>query len=332
MKKILNKYEKKLFKKAGVQAVGIGFKTKGNVTSNIKSIIISVDYKKPLETLKKKDKIPMVLDGILTDVVETGTIKALHTKKHRPALGGTSIGHIDITAGTLGCLVQRNSKTFILSNNHVLACSNEAKIGDSIIQPGAYDNGKYPEDYIATLADFVPIEIGGLLSNCPIGNLIKNICNSLAKLIRSHTRLIAVKTQEGDGNLVDCAIALPLDLNLVTPEIMEIGTIKDVCTAELGMAIKKSGRTTGLTHGTIEQTDVTVNVQYGEGKIAIFKDQLMAGNMCAGGDSGSVILTEDNYLTGLLFAGSDTSTIINRIDNVFSLLKLTGVTKAEDLK
>jgi len=95
--------------------------------------------------------------------------------------------------------------------------------------------------------------------------------------------------------------------------------------------IKKSGRTTGLTHGVIEQTNVTVNVQYGEGKIAKFEDQLMAGKMCAGGDSGNAVLTEDNKLVGLLFAGSENSTVINRIENVFDLLKLTDTAKPENL-
>lgn len=331
MKKILKANEKKLFKKTGVQAVGLGFKKKDGITSNIKSLIVSVDKKLPLGLIKKKNRIPMVIDGVLTDVVETGIIKAMHTKKHRPALAGTSIGHVDITAGTFGCLVKRKSGIFILSNNHVLACSNEAKLGDPIIQPGAYDNGKYPEDHIANLEDFVYIEIGGLESLCPIGNLIKNICNFLAKCIGSKTRFSTIKLQSKKANLVDCAIAKPVDLKMVTPEIMEIGLIKEVISAQLDMKIKKSGRTTGLTHGVIEQTNVTVNVQYGEGKIAKFEDQLMAGKMCAGGDSGSAVLTEDNKLVGLLFAGSENSTVINRIENVFDLLKLTDTAKPEDL-
>lgn len=92
---------------------------------------------------------------------------------------------------------------------------------------------------------------------------------------------------------------------------------------ELGMAIKKSGRTTGLTTGEIQQVDVTVNVQYGAGRIARFSDQLLAGAMSQGGDSGSAILDNGNKLVGLLFAGSDSTTIINRMENVFSGLGLS---------
>jgi hypothetical protein len=89
------------------------------------------------------------------------------------------------------------------------------------------------------------------------------------------------------------------------------------------MAIKKSGRTTGLTNGIIEQIDVTAQVSYGTNKTAIFTNQLLAGAMSQGGDSGSAVLDDNNNLVGLLFAGSDSTTIINRIENVFSLLDVT---------
>jgi hypothetical protein len=71
------------------------------------------------------------------------------------------------------------------------------------------------------------------------------------------------------------------------------------------------------------QVDVTVNVQYGPGQTAQFSDQLLAGPMSQGGDSGSAVLDNNNRLIGLLFAGSENSTIINRIEHVFSELGLT---------
>ena len=89
------------------------------------------------------------------------------------------------------------------------------------------------------------------------------------------------------------------------------------------MPLQKSGRTTGYTTGQVEQVDVTVNVQYGAGRIALFSDQLLAGAMSQGGDSGSAVLDDRRRLVGLLFAGSDNTTIINRIQNVFEALQLT---------
>jgi hypothetical protein len=259
-----------------------------------------------------------------TDVIETGVIRALQspTEKHRPAPGGVSIGHRDITAGTLGCLVKKDGRSVILSNNHVLANSNAAEIGDPILQPGPYDGGRYPEDHIADLEQFVPINISGLPSECPIATGTANFLNSIARLFGSNVQLQAIDRQQTE-NLVDAAIAGPLNPEDVKDEILQIGTIQGAAEGILGMAIKKSGRTTGLTTGEIQQVDVTVNVQYGEGQIAQFTDQLMAGAMSQGGDSGSAVLDESNHLVGLLFAGSDTTTIMNRIQNVFSALDVS---------
>ncbi len=321
VKKTLTNHRLQLLEQSNVIAVGAGYKvTGGQKTSNL-GIVCSVTKKVAPSQLSSKDLVPPTLDGVLTDVIETGVIRALQspTEKHRPAPGGVSIGHRDITAGTLGCLVKKNARLVILSNNHVLANSNAAEIGDPVLQPGPHDGGRYPEEHIADLEQFVPLQFSGLPSECPIATGIAGFLNRIADLLGSSVRLQAIDRQQKE-NLVDAAIARPLNPEDVKKVILQIGTIQGVAEGTLGMAIKKSGRTTGLTSGEIQQVDVTVNVQYGEGKIAQFKDQLMAGAMSQGGDSGSAVLDESNQLVGLLFAGSDTSTIINRIQNVFSEL------------
>lgn len=311
----------KLHSKPNVVAVGVGYKKiKGRKTSVI-SIICSVEKKVPSSQLSDQDLIPRIVGGYMTDVVETGRIKALRTDRVRPAPGGVSIGHVDITAGTLGCLVKRDGKTFILSNNHVLANSNDAKIGDPILQPGTYDGGKYPDDHIANLADFVPISFDGDSSSCPIAKGIVSLLNVIAKVFGSSVRMKAISKQATE-NLVDAAIAEPINIEDVSKEILEIGTVQGVLQGELGMQIQKSGRTTGWTTDTIDQVGVSVKVQYDTNQYAYFTDQLVAGAMSAGGDSGSAVLDLDNNLIGLLFAGSDSITIINRIENVFSALNI----------
>ena len=89
------------------------------------------------------------------------------------------------------------------------------------------------------------------------------------------------------------------------------------------MSVKKNGRTTEFTTGEILQVDLTVDVDYREAGVARFTDQLLAGPMSAGGDSGSAVLNDDDEIVGLLFAGSDTTTIINPIQAVFSALGVT---------
>ncbi len=321
LKGILQENRNQLLTRANVVAAGIGYKvSEGKKTSTL-SIICSVGQKLPQSKLSARDMIPSSIGGLPTDVVQTGVIRALqsHSARYRPAPGGVSIGHRDITAGTLGCLVKKGGELFILSNNHVLANSNAAQIGDPILQPGPYDGGRFPDDHIANLEAFVPISFIGGPSGCSTASGIADFLNSIARVMGSDARMQAITTQAED-NLVDAAIARPLNPNDVKDEILKIGTLQGTAAGELGMAIKKSGRTTALTTGEIQQVNVTSTVQYGENKTAIFTDQLLAGAMSQGGDSGSAVLDSNNRLIGLLFAGSENSTIINRIENVFSAL------------
>jgi len=327
---VLQEARQELANKPNVVATGIGYKIVNGKPTKELAIIVSVASKQSKKALSAKELVPQTVGGIQTDVYPTGIIYAFQdpTGKFRPAPGGVSIGHINITAGTLGCLVQKEGKIYILSNNHVLANSNDGNIGDPILQPGPADGGSYPEDLIAKLSDFIPIhwdnEGNGGTSPCKVAGATASVLNAIAALLGSKTRLQPQKVARAaaQDNLVDCALAEPLDENDVKNEILHIGTISGVAEGTLGLNIQKSGRTTGYTTGSIQQIDVTVQVSYGSNKTATFVDQLMAGNMSAGGDSGSAILNKDKEIVGLLFAGSSNSTIINRIQNVFEALKV----------
>lgn len=321
----LERTRQDLLSKPNVISVGVGYKvSKGQRTSEI-SIVCSVEQKKPKAALSSKDLIPQTINGVSTDVVETGQIRAFgNTTKQRPALGGDSIGHYAITAGTLGCIVKKSGQLMILSNNHVLANSNDAKEGDAILQPGAYDGGTM-EDQIAILNTWVPvsfIEDGIPGTDCSIANGVASFLNALASVFNRTSRLRAYST-EALTNLVDAALAKPIVDSDVSERIRGIGRVSNIDEATLGMEVQKQGRTTGLTKGLIEQIDVTTQVSYGTGKTAIFTDQLIitssSGSFSQPGDSGSAVLS-GSKLIGLLFAGSDTVTVVNRIQNVFEAL------------
>jgi hypothetical protein len=324
----------------GAVAIGRGEKRTGGKPTGKEAIIVNVPQKFHPMKLSKNQLVPKRLDGNLLDVNPVGILKApqpvldvfpqSNTEKERPFRCGGSIGHKDITAGTGGCIVRRNGVKFILSNNHVLANSNAGEIGDAIYQPGPYDDGT-EEDKIGELHDFIPIHFMGEETGCLATKAAAatlrgpaNVWNRGAKKGKRKSRIeVRAIVPQADFNLVDCATCLPTSVDLISEEIIDIGSIEGIWPAELGTAIKKSGRTTGLTTGEIQQVDVTANVQYGAGQIAVFTDQLLAGAMSQGGDSGSAVVTTDNLLTGLLFAGSDSTTIINRIENVFSALKIS---------
>lgn len=330
VRKLLRDVHPELFQKANVVATGVGYKSVQGKKTDELSIICSVATKQSKQSLSSKDILPSTVQGVPVDVNATGIIYAQQspTDKFRPAPGGVSVGHFQITAGTLGIWVRKNNKYYILSNNHVLANSNDGSVGDAILQPGPYDGGINPADQIATLSEFVQIQFEGSGggSSCPIAKLFASVLNGAAAVVGSSTRLtptlVSASTQAAN-NLVDCAIAEPLNQNDVRNEILNIGVVSQTAEATLGMSVKKMGRTTGFTTGTILQVDVTSSVSYGTGKTAVFTDQLMAGAMSQGGDSGSAVVSSDNKLVGLLFAGSTSTTIINRIQNVFSALNIS---------
>ena len=261
--------------------------------------------------------LPPAVDGVPIVVLVTGEIKALKgppggsgggggpsfdpTIKHRPAPNGVSIGHPDITAGTLGCIVADAGKTYILSNNHVMANENQASINDDIYQPGPYDGGQ-ASDAIARLSAFKPIVFS-----------------------------------TSANNVIDAAIAEvnSADVTGAThPDANSYGApLSTTVEAAIRMQVQKYGRTTQHTSGKVQGINATVNIGYDSGT-ARFVNQIVigGGNYSAGGDSGSLIVAQkgqdDRKPVGLLYAGGFNVTIANPIDDIlseFSVQVVSGI-------
>ena len=233
----------------------------------------------------------------------------------RPIPLGTSGGSIRDNSwsfccgGTLGALVQDSQGVqYILSNNHVLARGNRGLIREAIIQPGLIDQEpaclKDKNDAVANLSDFVPISFR------------KNTINRVDAAV--------AEVQSGKVNS--------------SGSILNMGEVSTVTTVPVpGMSVKKNGRTTDLTFGTITAVDVTVDIQYtrqcGVSKfprIARFSGQIMIGpiGFSAGGDSGSLIVEDCSphpRAVGLLFGGSSSHTLANSINDVLSQMGVSIV-------
>ena len=257
--------------------------------------------------------LPVSLDGVPVTVHVTGRIMALSdpTKRKRPAPMGYSVGHPAITAGTIGARVRDAlGRVYILSNNHVLANSNGASIGDPAYQPGPFDGGT-SADQIATLSDFQVIAFNGANNSVDAAIAL----SSVAVLDN------AVPSDDGYG----------MPNSAIFGDANGDGVFDDR-NALLGLNVQKYGRTTRLTHGQITGVNATVTVCYAASdfvctKSARFVDQLIISpaGFSNGGDSGSLIVTDDANLNpvGLLFAGSATITIANRIDVVLNRFGVT---------
>lgn len=284
-----------------VVGIGIGRKVKnGKVISGV-AIRFYVAHKVPANAVPKADAVPPTIDGVPTDVVETGRFFAQATpiarRRLRPAKGGCSIGFQGngfVMAGTLGCLVTDGQKRFILSNNHVIANENALPLNSPIFQPGQLDNGVVPGDRIAKLSKMI----------------------KLLKLPQD--------------NHVDAAIAELDKNNLASPRILaKVGKLASGVTIPSAeeMAVHKHGRTTAYTTGKVIDIAADVNVQYDFG-VARFVDQIVIkgddGAFSDSGDSGSLVVArQSNRATGLLFAGSSSHTIANHVDQALTALGVT---------
>lgn len=246
-------------------------------------------------------KIPSNIQGIETRIIETGEIKALPLSvtamevsrmlKYRPAQPGVSVGNVGVSAGTLGAIVRDNltGKIGILSNAHVLVSNPMYSTMDDyrVTQPGIYDGA------------------------------------NISDVIGSTIRWITINPY--DNNYVDCALAIvdnPADIN---DEIIELGRITGVGEPIQNMRVIKSGRSSGVTEGTIIDTKADIKVGY-KGFTAQFVNQCICTSIGIPGDSGSLVLDKsNNNAVALLFAGSDSITIITPISRVLSNLNVSFI-------
>ena len=319
-----------LFQKSNVTSVGCGYHVtkKGKKKTKELGIIVGVTEKLPEVGLMSADVVPQTLDGIPVKVQEVGIIRAHEvdpTARHRPVFPGISVGHYQITAGTIGCVVVKNGEDMILSNNHVLANSNNASIGDPIWQPGVHDGGS-SSDQIGSLAHFIPITMdfsggdpGGGNPTCPFAKKAASVANAAAKVLGRSHRLVAYNPQ-AEPNKVDAALArLTVPYTKEVPRIgIPTGTLEPI----LDMPVQKFGRTTLYTTGTVTQIYMTVRVSYGGTNIATFEDQIATTEISAGGDSGSTVYDMNGNLVALLFAGSTGMTICSPISFVLDALDI----------
>lgn len=282
---VQERYTDRLMGLDGVEGVALGLDVNGKPA-------IKVFTSKP-----DAAGLPKELDGFSVEAELTGKFFALGAPlsgRYRPVPIGVSVANNgECAAGTIGCVVEKAGKKYILSNNHVLARENLASIGEAIVQPGRYDNkpkcaNRVADDKIADLSEFVALKF------------------------------------DSTDNTVDAAIAelSTADFTCATLPGFYGPPGATLVTASVGLAIKKVGRTSGLTNGSVVAVNATINVNYGTPGVARFVGQIVTSkHFSKAGDSGSLVVTDDgsNNPVGLLFAGSGNGlTILNPIGEVLN--------------
>jgi hypothetical protein len=230
---------------------------------------------------------------------------------------------ITCCGGTLGSLVTRDGTQYILSNNHVLAKTDTAALGDPIVQPGLIDAGLTPDTKcdasqaatVANLSQFVNLEAENSASS-------SNIDAAIAQVVAGRVDPL--------GNILFLGGAA--DSNGVPlPGAPNAGA---GVAATLGMAVAKSGRSTGLTCSSVLSVSIDTSVEYNkscDGTGAKFTVEynnqvdVTGGDFGAEGDSGSLIVTQDTTdPVALLYAGSDTDVVANPVSQVLAFFSSGG--------
>ncbi len=213
----------------------------------------------------------------------------------------------DCCGGTLGALVEDTAHNqYILSNNHVLAESDQAMIGDTIDQPGLIDNGCVPLSHAGSLLR----PVGALKFYVPLATSQSNVDAALAAVLSGaidHTgSILQLEAPKPNASVRPG--------NPLGPAPPVAGTGEPLNASNLGdIQLAKSSRTTGLTCSTVETVDLSVRVDYFKdcaesqpyysktfsGQIGIAGDKFSDS-----GDSGALIVDAGNAQpVGLFFAG-----------------------------
>ncbi|HTQ97569.1 MAG TPA: hypothetical protein VMH89_12240 [Candidatus Acidoferrum sp.] len=210
--------------------------------------------------------------------------------------------------GTLGSLVQRNGTYFILSNNHVLARSDAASIGDAITQPDLIDANcsTVGTTTVGNLTQYVNLEAGTSNADAAIAQIVSG-------------------TVDTSGSILSLGSSAPNGVPDAGPPHAGNGIA-----ASVGETVAKSGRSSGLTCSSIDATTITASVSYQKGCstgamfTATYTGQIsvQGGAFSAEGDSGSLIVDQKTAdPVALLYGGSDTDTVGNPVADVLNALK-----------
>jgi hypothetical protein len=230
----------------------------------------------------------------------------------------TAKNTITCCGGTLGSLVTRGSVLYILSDNHILARSDGAKVGDAIVQPGLIDTPTCTTAGTITVANLT--QFSNLQAN-PGQNVDAAIAQVVAGKVDPAGKIIYLGATT-DANGVPVAAAPQSGAGLPASSVT------------VGQAVAKSGRSTGLTCSMIEATNISTSVSYtvncdgtGNQFTADYSNQIgvIGADFSGEGDSGSLIVTQDTANpVALLYAGSDTDTVGNPVADVLNFFASGG--------
>jgi hypothetical protein len=271
LKQIQASHEPELFAKAGVHAVGIGYKTVAGKQTDELAIVVLVERKLSSDSIDAASLVPESLDGVPTDVVERGRAEltaaasaiSIDQSERRPLVGGCAIaadppppGEPTGYAGTLGGFANWTDELGLIwpvgvSASHVLGPVDSNSKGSKVMQP-------------------------------PRGPQVSQVSMS----VRNPDIGVDAGGFAGTVKGVDCSNT-----------ILNIGTLAGsyhLQQSDLGKQVEKSGAASKVTTGSISEINMTVKLEGRE-----YKGQIVVrGAFCEPGDSGSFVVMPSASVAG----------------------------------
>lgn len=263
----------------GVVVITVDYKRIGGRQTDQLAIVVGVTSKRDVP---ESDRVPALLDGAPTDVMEATVRLNVDATAYTPvqAGGSTAPRRVPYMTGTLGCLVEdgnaRRTPLF-LSCWHVLCYSadwNKNQDKD-ILQPAPADGGHNTDG---------------------VGIVIRGV----------------VKSEDGIGPNVDCAVCTCTQVSdgttqrPATGEIVGIGLPNGSREAQVDQLVRKRGARTLMTEGTVTQVSDDVRIHITNVGDVWFYDLIAIRprdkvSFSEPGDSGSAIIeTGTNSVVGVL--------------------------------
>lgn len=287
------------------------------VSAEENNVIVLVEEKLP------EDEIP---DGKLareridddTKVVEVNDITAHGVRaqlesprrRYRPVRPGVSEMNASGGAATAGFMARvtdpsaaeiglnaEQGDVVRVSNQHVYGRSENAEVGEPIVQPSPIDG-----DSNGTVGEYIG---GSLLEDgSPADAAVRSVSKSERRSQRAYMPHGIGPMKTGNGSVLR------------------------------GDSVQKTGRTTGLTDGRVTATSATVDVSYGDAHEKVRRrDVLVTTATSKGGDSGAPLLTKPESgrpaLIGHVFSGSDRVSIADKLENIEEQLGVSALAMPE---
>lgn len=261
------------------------------------------------------DEQPLQPGETWSDIVESSSPLRLQANSGHfggDVIGGISIGLELETTGTVGYFVRNKLATrparefYVLTAGHVLNKLCNPPPTTRVCQPGSDDCrllGLSPKQcYLADVVDTTQLQFN-------VGSPGRTLVDAgIARPIHS--------AQAGPASTGTC------NPDILRMRILECGGVTGIGTAEVGMLVKKAGRTTGLTWGRITHTQSSYDFVHpaDANRRTILSNQILTTAMSREGDSGALLLDEANRAIGLLCAGCEDQSVFTPIDAVLSTL------------